>query len=74
MQAKQANEAITVTLPDGAQKAGVKFATTPLEIALGISKGLADKVPSRLKTRTACLQLSNSHLRARLQRLTLVVG
>lgn len=43
-QAKQANEAITVTLPDGAKKAGVKLVTTPLEIALGISKGLADKV------------------------------
>lgn len=44
VQAKQAGVAITVTLPDGAKKPGVKNVTTPLEIALGISKGLADKV------------------------------
>lgn len=42
--AKEASVPITVVLPDGAKKAGVKGATTPLDIAMGISKGLAKKV------------------------------
>jgi threonyl-tRNA synthetase len=36
--------AITITLPDGKEKAGVAFETTPLQIAESISKSLADKV------------------------------
>jgi len=32
---------ITITLPDGSTKAGVKGVTTPMDIALTISKGLA---------------------------------
>ena len=37
-------EPISVTLPDGTVKAGVKWVTTPLEIALSISKSLAGNV------------------------------
>jgi TGS domain len=37
-------EAITITLPDGSTKAGVKNVTTPLDVAAGISKGLAAAV------------------------------
>ncbi len=37
-------QAITITLPNGDVKQGVAFKTTPLDIALGISKGLADNV------------------------------
>jgi threonyl-tRNA synthetase len=35
---------ITITLPNGDIKKGIAFKTTPLEIALSISKGLADNV------------------------------
>lgn len=41
--AKQANEQIKVVLPDGKTVEAVKGATTPLDIANGISKGLAKK-------------------------------
>jgi hypothetical protein len=37
-------EPISVTLPDGTVKTGVKWVTTPLEIALSISKSLAGNV------------------------------
>ncbi|KAK4058265.1 threonyl-tRNA synthetase [Microbotryomycetes sp. JL221] len=37
-------ESIQITLPDGAVKEGTSWETTPLSIATGISKGLADKV------------------------------
>ena len=40
-EAKARGEPIVVTLPDGAQKEGTKFATTPFDIALGIHKKLA---------------------------------
>lgn len=36
--------AITITLPDGKVKEGTAWATTPLNIAEGISKSLAEKV------------------------------
>jgi len=36
-------EAIEITLPDGAVKEGTSWETSPLSIAIGISKGLADK-------------------------------
>ncbi|KAJ1448523.1 hypothetical protein M885DRAFT_538877 [Pelagophyceae sp. CCMP2097] len=42
-QPSNAGAAITITLPDGSTKAGVAFSTTPLAIALGISKNLAGK-------------------------------
>lgn len=42
--AKAAAVPISVVLPDGAIKSGVKGATTPMDIAVGISKGLAKKV------------------------------
>lgn len=35
---------ITITLPDGAQKPGKAWETTPMNIAEGISKGLAQHV------------------------------
>ncbi|RLN86280.1 hypothetical protein BBJ28_00021424, partial [Nothophytophthora sp. Chile5] len=35
---------IKVTLPDGAVKEGVAWQTTPLDVALQISQGLADQV------------------------------
>lgn len=35
---------ITITMPDGAVKNGIAFKTTALDIATGISKGLADAV------------------------------
>lgn len=38
------DQEISVTLPDGSVKTGLAFKTTPLEIALSISKGLADSV------------------------------
>eukprot|EP00411_Alexandrium_monilatum_P061946 CAMPEP_0175528502 /NCGR_PEP_ID=MMETSP0096-20121207/20677_1 /TAXON_ID=311494 /ORGANISM="Alexandrium monilatum, Strain CCMP3105" /LENGTH=885 /DNA_ID=CAMNT_0016831191 /DNA_START=40 /DNA_END=2697 /DNA_ORIENTATION=- len=41
---QQPKKAIKVTLPDGKEKEGKSFETTPLEIAQGISKGLADSV------------------------------
>lgn len=40
-EAKARGEGIKVTLPDGAQKDGTRFATTPFDIALGIHKKLA---------------------------------
>lgn len=39
-----AGRPIRVTLPDGAVKEGVAWQTTPLDVALGISQGLADQV------------------------------
>ena len=33
---------LSVTLPDGKEVAGESWRTTPYDIALGISKGLAD--------------------------------
>jgi len=36
--------AITISLPDGTVKEGEAFKTTPLQIAIGISQGLADSV------------------------------
>lgn len=42
-QAKIANEPITLTMPDGSTREGVKNVTTPMDIALSISKGLAKK-------------------------------
>lgn len=42
--AKQANEPISVVLPDGKVKAAVKGVTTPMDIAKEISAGLAKKV------------------------------
>ncbi|KAL1670281.1 hypothetical protein GGF50DRAFT_94427 [Schizophyllum commune] len=40
----QPREEITVTLPDGAERKGTSWETSPMSIALEISKGLADKV------------------------------
>ncbi|PSC73319.1 threonine-tRNA mitochondrial [Micractinium conductrix] len=42
--AKQAAVPIKIVLPDGAEKPGIKGVTTPMDVALGISKGLAKKV------------------------------
>ena len=39
-----ADQEIKITLPDGSVKAGLAFKTTPLDVATGISKGLADSV------------------------------
>merc|ERR1712002_248326 len=39
---QQVPEKITVTLPDGKEVAGESWRTTPYDIAVGISKGLAD--------------------------------
>jgi threonyl-tRNA synthetase len=41
--ARAKNETIAVTMPDGSQREGIKGVTTPMDIALGISKGLAKK-------------------------------
>lgn len=38
------DQEISVTLPDGTVKTGIAFKTTPYDIALSISKGLADNV------------------------------
>lgn len=38
------HDEITITLPDGAVKTGKRWETTPMMIAEGISKGLAQKV------------------------------
>ena len=35
--------AITITLPDGTKKEGTSYETSPMDIALGISKSLADR-------------------------------
>lgn len=40
--ASQANDPISVTLPDGKNVDAVSWRTTPYDIASGISKGLAD--------------------------------
>lgn len=40
----QPREEITVTLPDGAERKGTSWETSPMDIAREISKGLADKV------------------------------
>ena len=37
-------EAITITLPDGNQKQGVSFKTTPLDVAKMISNQLAKQI------------------------------
>jgi hypothetical protein len=42
--ARAAEEKIKVVLPDGKEKEAVKGATTPMDIAKGISSGLAKKV------------------------------
>lgn len=42
--ARERNEQITVTLPDGGTKTAVKGATTPLDIAGQLSKSLAKQV------------------------------
>lgn len=42
--AEQPRDAITVTLPDGKEIAGVAWETTPMDIAKGISTSLADRV------------------------------
>ena len=39
--AEKLHDAISITLPDGSVKPGVRWTTTPLDIASGISKGLA---------------------------------
>ena len=36
-------EPITITLPDGSTRDGTSYETSPMSIALAISKGLADK-------------------------------
>ena len=41
--AKNAAQPITLTMPDGSTREGVKGVTTPMDIALGISKSLAKK-------------------------------
>ncbi|KAI8971845.1 hypothetical protein BDF20DRAFT_907413 [Mycotypha africana] len=41
--AKKPREPITITLPDGSKKEGTSWETTPLSIAIEISKGLADR-------------------------------
>lgn len=41
--AKENNVAIAVTMPDGSQREGVRGVTTPMDIAIQISKGLAKK-------------------------------
>jgi threonyl-tRNA synthetase len=42
--AKKEKKAIKIELPDGTLKDGKAWETTPLDIAMGISKGLADSV------------------------------
>ena len=41
--ASQPRKEITVTLPDGATKVGTAWETSPMDIAMGISQGLADR-------------------------------
>eukprot|EP00983_Pelagomonas_calceolata_P099037 1158416-Pelagomonas_calceolata.AAC.4 len=43
-EARQANQEITLTLPDGKQRKAIKNVTTPQEVAKEISSGLAKKV------------------------------
>jgi len=42
-QAKEENVSISITMPDGAIKEGIKGVTTPLDVANSISKSLAKK-------------------------------
>ncbi|KAF8459515.1 hypothetical protein BGX38DRAFT_1083903 [Terfezia claveryi] len=42
--ATKPREEITITLPDGATKIGKSWETSPMNIAMGISKGLAENV------------------------------
>ncbi|KAI7904124.1 uncharacterized protein BX663DRAFT_504060 [Cokeromyces recurvatus] len=42
--AKKPREPITITLPDGSKKEGTSWETTPMSIAIEISKSLADRV------------------------------
>ncbi len=39
----QPRQEITITLPDGSQRKGTSWETSPLDIAKGISQGLADR-------------------------------
>jgi threonyl-tRNA synthetase len=39
---KNPRDSIEITLPDGSTKEGIRWVTTPLDIAAGISKGLAN--------------------------------
>lgn len=48
--ARAQDEKVSIVLPDGAVKEGIKGATTPLEIAEGISKSLAKKVRASIIT------------------------
>ncbi|OAD07919.1 hypothetical protein MUCCIDRAFT_168698 [Mucor lusitanicus CBS 277.49] len=41
--AQKPREPITITLPDGTQKEGTSWETTPMSIALGIAKSLAER-------------------------------
>jgi threonyl-tRNA synthetase len=41
--AREQGDHISVTMPDGSVREGVKGVTTPMDVALGISKGLAKK-------------------------------
>ncbi|TCD62131.1 threonyl-tRNA synthetase [Steccherinum ochraceum] len=40
----QPREDIEVTLPDGSKRSGKSWETSPMDIAVGISKGLADRI------------------------------
>ena len=40
----QPRQEIAVTLPDGSQRKGISWETSPMDIAKEISKGLADRV------------------------------
>jgi threonyl-tRNA synthetase len=42
--AARPDDEITITLPDGTVKPGVAFKTTPYDVALSISKGLANAI------------------------------
>jgi len=50
---------ITITLPDGNTKPGTSFETSPLEIALGISKQLAGRVCVARVTYAASVKISS---------------
>jgi hypothetical protein len=41
--AAKPRRAIVITLPDGSSRDGTAWETTPMDIAMGISKGLANK-------------------------------
>jgi hypothetical protein len=56
-------EAIQITLPDGAVKDGTSWETSPLSIATGISKGLADKT---VIAKVCSYQFASSHPISRL--------